>query len=102
MLYRNFLGCDVFAAMKASAVRLMRIIPRKVLDPASVKVLDAPPPQIQELHQPTVLELLHQQREKAGADWPANIRIEPVVKKEALRPVQAEMRTQLKKLLKER
>lgn len=88
--------------MRASAVRLVRIIPRKALDPAAVKVVNAPPPQTQELQQPTVLDLLQKQREKAGADWPANIQIEPVAKKEAFKPVQAEVRTQLKRLLKER
>jgi hypothetical protein len=88
--------------MRASAVRLVRIIPRKALNPASTKVLHAPPPQAQELRQPTVLDLLNQQREKAGPEWPANIRLEPVVKKAAFRPVRAELRTQLKKLLKER
>jgi hypothetical protein len=88
--------------MKASAVRLVRVIPRKALDPASVKVVNAPPPQFRELQQPTVLDLLQGQREKAGVDWPGNIRIEPVVMKDAFRPVQAEVRTQLKKMLKER
>ncbi|KAF9452847.1 hypothetical protein P691DRAFT_149678 [Macrolepiota fuliginosa MF-IS2] len=88
--------------MRPSVVRLVRIIPRKALDPAAAKVVNAPPPQIQEIQQPTVLDLLRKQRETAGAEWPANIRIEPVVKKEAFKPVQAEVRTQLKKLLKER
>ncbi|KAJ3572807.1 hypothetical protein NP233_g2843 [Leucocoprinus birnbaumii] len=88
--------------MKASAIRLVRIIPRKALDPAAVKVVDAPAPQTQDLRQPTVLQLLQQQREAAGAEWPKNIRIEPVVKKGEYRPVQAEVRTQLKKMLRER
>ncbi|EKM82851.1 hypothetical protein AGABI1DRAFT_111417 [Agaricus bisporus var. burnettii JB137-S8] len=88
--------------MKASAIRLIRIIPRKALDPSSAKILDAPPSQIQELHQPTVLDLLKQQREEAGPEWPANIRLEPVVKKEAFKRVRPELRTRLKKLLKER
>lgn len=88
--------------MRPSAAQLVRIIPRKALDPAMVKVVHAPPPQIQELQQPTLLDLLHKQRIKAGADWPANIRVEPVIKKAAFKPVHADVRTQLKKLLKER
>ena len=88
--------------MKASAVRLVRIIPRKSLDPTSVRVLDAPSPQTRDLQKPTFFELLQKQREIAGSDWPGNIRIEPVVKKEAYRPVQGEVRTQLKRMLKER
>jgi len=88
--------------MKASAARLIRVIPRKSLDPTSVRVLDAPVPQTRDLQNPTVFELLQKQRETAGSDWPGNIRIEPVVKKDAYRPVQGELRTQLKKMLKER
>ncbi|KXN90486.1 hypothetical protein AN958_04158 [Leucoagaricus sp. SymC.cos] len=88
--------------MKASAACLVRIIPRKTLDLVAAKVVNAPPPQTNDLLQPTVLDLLQQQRQKAGSDWPANIRLESVVKKEAFRPVQAEVRTQVKKLLKER
>ncbi|KAF5358074.1 hypothetical protein D9756_001742 [Leucocoprinus leucothites] len=93
---------DAVATMKASAARLVRIIPRKSLDPAMVNIANAPAPQAQDLQRPTVLELLQKQRETASAEWPGNIRIEPVVKKEAFRPVQAEVRTQLKKMLKER
>lgn len=95
-------GSDGSRIMKASAVRLVRIIPRKSLDPTSVRVLDAPSPQTRDLQKPTFFELLQKQREIAGSDWPGNIRIEPVVKKEVYRPVQGEVRTQLKRMLKER
>jgi hypothetical protein len=88
--------------MKASAVRLVRIVPRKALGPASAIVVNAPSPQSRDLQQPTVLDLLHKQREKASSDWPENIRIEPVVKKDAFKPVQTEVRTRLKRMLKER
>ena len=95
-------GGDESRIMKASAARLVRIIPRKSLDPTSIRVLDAPSPQTQDLQKPTVFELLQKQRETTGSDWPGNIRIEPVVKKEVYRPVQGELRTQLKRMLKER
>jgi hypothetical protein len=88
--------------MRPSAIRLVRIIPRKALNPATVKVLQAPAPQTEELHQPTLIDILNRQREKAGPEWPANIRLEPMVKKAAFQPVRAELRTHLRKLLKER
>jgi hypothetical protein len=43
-----------------------------------------------------------QRKADAGTDWPANLRIEPVVKKEAFKRVNADVRKRLKCLLKER
>lgn len=88
--------------MRPSVARLVRIIPRTALKVEEAKVLRPPAPQTLELKKPTLIETLIKQQAEAGGIWPSNIRIEPVVKKEALKTVQSDVRLRLKKLLKER
>jgi hypothetical protein len=88
--------------MHPSIPRLVRIIPRNALQISERKILSPPAPQTQELTRPTLIDVLQQQKQEAGDQWPMNIRIEPVVKKEAFKRVQADVRVRLKKLLKER
>ncbi|PFH49105.1 hypothetical protein AMATHDRAFT_63754, partial [Amanita thiersii Skay4041] len=84
--------------MYPSTPRLLRVLPRSTL---TSKILPAPAPQITELNRPTLMDALQKQKEKAGDSWPQNIRLEPVVKKEAFKHVQADVRTRLKRLLRE-
>ncbi|KAI0797836.1 hypothetical protein C8Q75DRAFT_739815 [Abortiporus biennis] len=89
--------------MRPTLVRLVRIIPRSQLvgDSASSKpIRPLPGPVRSDVKKPTLIELL-QERSKA-ADFPANIRIEPVVPRNAFRDVAPEVRSELKELLKER
>lgn len=89
--------------MRPSAVRLIRIIRRQNLpQEAKDKVIPAPVPQTEELKRPSLIDILAEQKAEAGSSWPANIRLEPVVKKDAFKPVQADVRVRMKKLLKER
>jgi hypothetical protein len=88
--------------MRPSAACLVRIIPRNALKVPDQKVIPQPAPQTQELKKPTLIHLLMQRKADAGTDWPANLRIEPVVKKEAFKRVNADVRKRLKCLLKER
>lgn len=50
----------------------------------------------------TALDLLLQQKADAGADYPANIRLEPPLVKTTLARVPADIRAQLKDHLRER
>jgi hypothetical protein len=50
----------------------------------------------------TTLNLLLQQKAEAGADYPANIRLEPPLVKTTLARVPADIRTELKDYLRER
>jgi len=80
----------------------MRIIPRDTLQIEQRKIRPPPAPQTRELARPTLIDVLQKQKEDAGDAWPVNIRIEPVVKKEAFKRVHSDIRVRLKKLLKER
>ena len=89
--------------MQPSIVRFIQIIPRKALQLTGKKIAPPPLPQkTRDLENPTLLSVLMQQREASGELWPTNIRIEPVVKKEAFKQVQSDVRIRLKRLLKER
>jgi len=88
--------------MWPSAVRLVQIIPRKALQLTEKKIVLPLAPQTRELEKPTLLNVLRRQMEAAEESWPKNIRIEPVVKKEAFKRVQSDVRVRMKKLLKER
>ena len=50
----------------------------------------------------TTLDLLRQQKAEAGADYPANIRLEPPLIKTTLARVPADIRRELKVYLRER
>lgn len=88
--------------MRSSLVRLVQIIPRRTLQLEEKKIHLPPTPQSHDLKQPTLIDVLVEQQASAGSSWPSNIRIEPVVKREAFKRVQSDVRTRMKKLLKER
>lgn len=89
--------------MRPSVPQLVQVIRRKTL-PAKVQqnIMPAPVLQTQELKKPNLIDLLMQQKVASRSDWPANIRLEPVVKKVAYHWVQADVRVRLKRLLNER
>ena len=99
--------------MRATVPRLVRIIPRSLLSPGQAAVVPAPEPQYNDLHRPTVLDLLQRQRDdliqkqkdgllKEGEEWPSNIRIEVPLERSAFKDVRKELRGEIKKLFKER
>ncbi|KAK0210453.1 hypothetical protein DFS33DRAFT_1293251 [Desarmillaria ectypa] len=87
--------------MHPSAARLIRLVPRSSVQ-LTQRVVPSSAERPPEVKPPTVLDILLERKEKAGDNWPSNIRIEPPVTKTALKDVQSGVRTQLKKLLKER
>jgi len=48
-----------------------------------------------------LMDRLLEQKVRAGESWPDNIRMEPVMKKEAFKRVQTGVRSRLKRLLRE-
>ncbi|EAU88391.1 hypothetical protein CC1G_05157 [Coprinopsis cinerea okayama7 len=87
--------------MRPTVARLVRVLPRSAVQLPESRIIPRPTPQYEELKKPTVLQLLEKQREEAGENWPSNIRIEPVIKKQVFKPVKPELRKTLKKMLKE-
>ena len=55
-----------------------------------------------DIKKPTLIEHLLQTKEAMGAQFPSNIRIEPVLTKQTFEGVPSEVRDQLKELVKER
>lgn len=88
--------------MHSSLPRLVRVIPRSQLTSetvAAVRTLPAPRPYVRP---PTLIEILMKRKEAAGDSYPSNIRIEPVITREAFRGVPHDLRKELKDLTKER
>jgi len=98
----QFIQLFLSITMQPTIVRLIQIIPRKALQLTGKKITPPPVPQTRDLETPTLLSVLMQQREASGELWPRNIRIEPVVKKEAFKRVHSDVRIRFKNLLKER
>ncbi|KAK7060890.1 hypothetical protein VNI00_000623 [Paramarasmius palmivorus] len=107
--------------MKPTPLRLLQILHKSALKEATNhRVLPAITTLIQEAKRnpaPTVIQLLEKQREsqtdvqavetetsgvvpKISGEWPANLRIEPTVKKADLKNVDARIRVRLKELIK--
>ena len=96
---------SLLGKMRPSLPRLVRILPRSQLSaelPSSAPPRVMPGPHRHDTHKITLIEMLQQRKKKAGTKFPTNIRIEPVVPKQALKNVSSETRQELKELLKER
>ncbi|KAI0080594.1 hypothetical protein K474DRAFT_1657747 [Panus rudis PR-1116 ss-1] len=89
--------------MRPSAPRLVRVLRKSALqgNPAVLRRI-VPEPVRSDVRQPTLIEILQQRQLQAGAEYPKNIRIEPVVTKATFRDVAPDIREELKKLTKER
>ncbi|EPQ50966.1 hypothetical protein GLOTRDRAFT_49432 [Gloeophyllum trabeum ATCC 11539] len=96
--------------MHPSARRLVRIIPRSRLptvDPntpwkSKVEIIPSLPPTTKAEDKPTLMDALQRRKEQAGARYPSNIRLEPLVNKRVFKPVAKEHRAVVKDMLKER
>ena len=99
--------------MRATHPCLVRIIPRSLFSPGQATIISAPEPQYNDLHRPTILDLLQKQRDdlmreqkdgllEEGEEWPSNIRIEVPFERSAFKNVRKELRGEIKKLFKER
>lgn len=88
--------------MQPTPTRLVRVIPRKLLNVSDQKILNRPRPQTEALKQPTFMDLLMKRKEDAGDAWPANLRLEPQLKKEIFKEVLPGVRSALRRMTKER
>ncbi|KAF9475216.1 hypothetical protein BDN70DRAFT_883975 [Pholiota conissans] len=88
--------------MRPTARRLVRVVPRKLLNVNDAKIYNRPRPQSEDRKQPTTMDLLFQKREEAGETWPENLRLEPQLKKIVFKEVDPKLRTVLKAMTKER
>ncbi|KAJ7594877.1 hypothetical protein C8J56DRAFT_450916 [Mycena floridula] len=85
--------------MRVYAARLMHVIPRSALKVDQSKIIPSLKPWKASEATPTVHSILVERREKAGADWPINLRIEPVLNKKSFATVAKPERTKLKKVV---
>ncbi|KAH9479482.1 hypothetical protein JR316_0008076 [Psilocybe cubensis] len=88
--------------MRPTARRLVRVVPRKALNIPEHKIFNRPSPQFEDLQKPTFMDLLMQRKADAGDAWPANLRLEPQLKKVQFKEVEPRVRSALKRLTKER
>ncbi|KAJ4482354.1 hypothetical protein J3R30DRAFT_2160563 [Lentinula aciculospora] len=89
--------------MRSSLVRFIQIVSKNSLpvwskfNPPLHQVAKA----AEKTAQPTIIGSLIQRKAIAADTWPANLRIEPVIKKEDLKNVHATIRPRLKQMLRE-
>ncbi|KAG8217200.1 hypothetical protein J3R82DRAFT_5283 [Butyriboletus roseoflavus] len=80
---------------------LARVVPKSSLNPIRVR----PPPltkkQERALKEP-LIKLMQKRQEEAGASWPQNLRIEPVISRRKIGNAPKSLRSTLKKMLTER
>jgi len=91
--------------MRPSIPRLVRVLPRSAV---AVREHGHPLPRVYEelpkesRKQPTLLEILLKEKEAAGANYPPNIRIEPLMSKKTFAGVKREFVAPLKAISRER
>lgn len=88
--------------MRPTLPRLVRIIPRSSLA-TEVPAYKAPLPEPvrSDIRQPSLIDVLLKRKAEQGSSYPANIRIEPVLSKRALKDVPKDVRTELLNVTKE-
>jgi hypothetical protein len=92
--------------MRPSLPRLVRLLPRSAV--VALPQHGHPPPRIYEelpkdsRKPPSLLEILLQEKEAAGPNYPSNIRIEPVASKKTFAGVKRDLVAPMKAVLRER
>ncbi|KAG6375903.1 hypothetical protein JVT61DRAFT_2771 [Boletus reticuloceps] len=80
---------------------IARVVPKSSLNPHRI----CPPPltkkQEKTLKEP-LIQLMQKRQEEAGASWPQNLRIEPVISRRKIGNAPKSLRSTLKKMLTER
>ena len=89
--------------MHPTPLRFARVIPRRLLNVNDRKINKRPTPQSEDrTRRPTLIDLLEAQKKKAGESWPPNLRLERQLTRDDFKLVQPEVKSALKKLMKER
>ncbi|THU87978.1 hypothetical protein K435DRAFT_680709 [Dendrothele bispora CBS 962.96] len=91
--------------MRPTLIRSIRLIPKSSLEQQRINVLP-PLPSLKSNASsnqplPTIIDQLKARQASSPDAWPQNLRLEPVVKKDRLKHVDARIRPKLKQLLKE-
>lgn len=88
--------------MRPSLPRLVRVIPRSKLATQHASVVRIlPEPVRSDVERPTLIQILQKRKVEAGDDYPTNIRIEPVLKKEIFKGIPNNIREELRGMVKE-
>ncbi|KAJ3481556.1 hypothetical protein NLI96_g7584 [Meripilus lineatus] len=92
--------------MRPTIPRLLRIIPRSQLkteSPSTKPIRPLPPPPTRsDVKRPTLIQVLQQRQKEAGDNFPPNLRIEAELTKRSFKGVPAEIREELKEVVRER
>jgi hypothetical protein len=73
--------------MRGTLIRLGQVIQKSSLS-ANARVVPALGPYVPPTKQPRVIDILAKRREEEGENWPSNIRIEPLLRKEDFKGVE--------------
>jgi hypothetical protein len=87
--------------MHATQQCLIRILARNALAPRS-HIKSALAGHVPRAEEPTLVDLLLARKDRAGHDWPPNLRVEPKLDKSAWKGISPHMVRDLKKLTKEK
>ncbi|KIM44519.1 hypothetical protein M413DRAFT_67778 [Hebeloma cylindrosporum] len=88
--------------MRPTQSRLIRVVPRKLLNVSNQKIVARPTPQTADKLQPTLMDIMMKKKEKAGDSWPANLRLEPQLTSKDFKSVQPAFRSTMRRMTKER
>ncbi|KAI0057095.1 hypothetical protein BV25DRAFT_1831469 [Artomyces pyxidatus] len=90
--------------MRPSLPRLVRILPRTAVTPTSgrprPRIYDELPKEARQIT--PLIDVLQKRKQEAGAAYPPNIRIEPVISKRTFRGLKGEAIAPLRQVLRER
>lgn len=86
--------------MRPTLSRLVRLVPRSAVK-TEKPILAAVSERLPTPNPPTLIEIMLEKQQKAGSDWPANLRIEPTIPKEAFKDMQGKVRSKLREMLRE-
>jgi hypothetical protein len=93
---------ETVPTMRPTPTRLIRVVPRKLLNVSDQKIIARPTPQTADKLQPTLMDIMMKRKEEAGDSWPANLRLEPQLTSKVFKAVQPGFRSTMRRMTKER
>lgn len=93
---------ETVLTMRPTPSRLIRVVPRKLLNVSDQKIIARPTPQTTDKLQPTLMDIMMKRKEEAGDSWPANLRLEPQLTSKVFKAVQPGFRSTMRRMTKER
>ena len=103
LFFREYIvNGETVLAMRPTPSRLIRVVPRKLLNISDQKIIARPTPQTTDKLQPTLMDIMMKRKEEAGDSWPANLRLEPQLTSKVFKAVQPGFRSTMRRMTKER